>query len=177
MGKRRFLMAVLLMLVVVFSSGVVFAAPSASMLYTETNVGGGWWQYDYMFANSSTAEEYLYSVIFDIASESDAVGLALPLGWDGTVWMGANTTTFLVTFATSGNDIAANTNLSGFSFKVNYQAGSTAYTAYFDDHAGGFDSLSGTTALVPEPISSFLFLAGGATFVVRGYIKRKKKKQ
>jgi hypothetical protein len=168
-------MAVLLMLAVVVSSGVVFAAPSASMLYTETNVGGGWWQYDYMFANSSTAEEYLYSVFFDFAQESDAVGLALPSGWDGTVWMGANTTTYLDTFATSGNDLAAGNNLSGFSFKVNYQAGSTPYTAYFDDHSGGFSSTSGTTALVPEPVSTILFLSGGSVLALRRYIGKKRR--
>jgi len=174
MGKRRFLMVVLLMLVVVFSSAAAFAAPSVIINYSETNLGGSWWQYDYTLTNTSSAREYLYSVFFDFAQESDVVGLALPSGWDGTVWMGANTTDYLDTYSTdSAFDITAYSGLSEFNFKVNYQAGDIPYTAYFDDHKGGYSSASGITA-APEPISSILFLTGGATLAVRRYIKKKK---
>jgi hypothetical protein len=38
----------------------------------------------------------------------------------------------------------------------------------------GDNVVSGTTAFVPEPISSVLFVTGGATLVVRCYLKRKR---
>ena len=173
--KKKFLIsAVLIVSMFVFSS-MALAAPSASInYYGETALGGGWWQYDYRVDNTSTAGESFYSMFLDFSAEAEEVGLALPSGWDGTVWMGANTTSYLDTYSTPGNDLAAGGALSGYSFKVNYQAGSLPYTAYFDDGTGGTLTTSGVTA--PEPISSILFLTGGATLIGRHYRKRKQLK-
>ncbi len=173
--KKKFLIpAVLILSMLVFSS-MALATPNASILYNETALGGGWWQYDYQVANTSDAGEYFYSMFLDFSSTANEEGLGLPTGWDGTVWMGTNTTAYVDTYSTaSGNDLAAGSSLSGFSFKVDYQAGNVPYTAYFDDHAGNTYTTTGVTA--PEPISSLLFLAGGATLVVRHYRKRKQLK-
>jgi hypothetical protein len=66
-------------------------------------------------------------------------------------------------------DIAANSLFSGFSFKVNYKAEDIGYDAYLS----GDNVVSGTTAIVPEPISSILFLTGVVALAVRSYGKRR----
>ena len=126
--KKKFLItAVLIMSMFVFSS-MALAAPSASIWYTESDAGGGWWQYDYQVDNTSSASEYFYSMYLDFSSEVDEVGLALPTGWDGVVWMGSNTTTSVDAYSTDpGNDLAAGNSLSGYSFKVNYKPRPSVY--------------------------------------------------
>ena len=175
--KKKFLIpaVVLIVSMLVFSS-MALAAPNASILYNETDLGGGWWQYDYTVNNTSDAGEYFYSMFLDFSSTVSEEGLALPSGWDGTVWMGTNTTASVDTYSTDlGNDLAAGSSLSGFNFKVNYQAGNVPYTAYFDDHAGNTYTTTGTTTVVPEPISSILFLAGGAVLAGRRYLRRRQR--
>ncbi len=53
------------------------AAPSASIIYNETNLGGGEWKYEYTFFNTSTDNESLYSVWFDFAQTSTVTGSAI----------------------------------------------------------------------------------------------------
>ncbi len=174
--KKKFLIpAVLILSMLVFSS-MALATPSASILYNETALGGGWWQYDYTVNNTSDAGEYFYSMFLDFSSTSNEEGLALPSGWDGTVWMGTNTTAYVDTYSTApGNDLAAGSSLSGFSFKVDYQAGSLPYTAYFSDHADPENTYTTTGVTAPEPISSILFLAGGAVLAGRRYLRRRQR--
>ncbi len=49
-------------------------------------------------------------------------------------------------------------------------------TFYFDDHQGGIYNTSGYTA-TPEPISSVLFLSGGAVFAVRRHLRKRGSKK
>ncbi|MBI4710604.1 MAG: hypothetical protein HY759_05840 [Nitrospirae bacterium] len=159
-----------------FSSVGAYAVSSADIIYLETDLGAGLWQYDYTFYNTSTAGEYLYSVFLDFDHMAGVTRAPLPTNWAGIVWEGINTTPTLDTFSLSNaSDIAANGNLGGFSFTVDYQAGSIPYTAYFSDHDRVFDMTTGTTAVAPEPISSILFLSGGAILAVRRRLMKKTK--
>ncbi len=54
--------------------------------------------------------------------------------------------------------------------------GNIPYTAEFDDHAGNLSTAFGTTAMLPEPISSILFLSGGVILAGRTYVKKRKQK-
>lgn len=155
-------------IMIILISSSAFASRSASILYQELNLGNGLWQYDYTFNNTSDTDEYLYSVWLDFDRSATVTGLPLPTGWGGTMWAGTNTTAYLDT-SSSGfiYDIPAGNSKSGFVFTINYQAGNIPFTAYFDDHAGNISLSAGTTALVPEPLSSLLFLSGGAALIAR----------
>ncbi|RJQ44490.1 MAG: PEP-CTERM sorting domain-containing protein [Nitrospiraceae bacterium] len=156
----------------IFTSGIADASPGARILYQETELGSGLWQYDYTFSNASDADEYLFNVWLDFGQEAEVTGLTLPEGWMGaTVWEGTNRTAYLDPVSTDYSyDIPAGNSLGGFSFTIGYQAGSIPFTAYFDDHNGG-DSyqVAGSTevAIVPEPVSIVLFMSGGAALAAR----------
>lgn len=171
MRHKKLLLTTIVLASLLLLSTTVFAIPSASLLYYETDLGGGLWQYDYTFYNTSTTES-LYSVYFSFTKNTSFTGTSLPTGWYGIVWDGnTQTTDFADTYSTGTSyDIVAGNSLSGFSFTVDYRAGDIAYNAYFS----GDNIVSGTTAVVPEPISSILFLSGGATLAIRSYMKRRK---
>lgn len=181
MKKKMLLMAVLAVSMFLFSSVGAFATSSADILYLETDLGNGMWQYDYTFGNTSTAGEYLYSVFLDLDHTAGVTGSPLPADWAGIVWEGSNNTPTLDTFSLSpASDIAAGSSLGGFSFTVDYQAGNIPYTAYFTNHENSFGMESGTTSgtqvpVAPEPISSILFLSGGAVMAARRRLIKKTK--
>lgn len=169
MKLKKFLITSIVVIGLFASSVMTLAAPRADIKYVETYLGEGLWQYNYTF--TSTGDKALYSVWFDFSQFANVTGETLPTGWNGTVWEGTNYTKYLDTFSTDLiYDIPAGGSLSGFNFTINYQAGNIPYTAYFSDRS----VISGTTAIGPEPISSVLFIAGGATLAARRFFRRKK---
>lgn len=174
MHKGKYLILLVIFHSILFASSLVLAMPAANLMYSEIDLGSGLWQYDYTFYNISTNSEFLYSVDLLFSQQSTVNGFPLPIGWDSTTWEGENQTNFIVTFSTNTSyDIAAGSSLSGFSFTIDYKAGNIGYNAYFDDHQGGIFNTSGITSVVPEPVSSSLFLSGVALFAVRRFLKRR----
>lgn len=168
--KKLFITAVVAV-GMLMSAAMAFATPSASILYLETDLGGSW-QYDYIFQNNSDAGEYLYKVNMDFGQLLDVTGDTLPSGWTTTMWEGTNNTSYVDAFTTDTSyDIAPGSSQSGFRFTVNQQVGSLAYTAEFDDYQNQY-AIAGNTAVVPEPISSVLFLTGGAVMGCRRFFKK-----
>ncbi len=159
MKQGNILLTILLVSAGMLSLSIpAFASAGAALLYEETDLGGGMWQYDYTFYNTSTAGESLYSVYFYFPMMATITGSPLPEGWDGIVWTGTNDSDWLDAFSNEPSyDIAAGTYLSGFSFTIDYRAGNINYDTYYND----LSVVSGTTAIIPEPISYILFLSGG----------------
>ncbi len=155
------------------SSGLVLATPGANILYQETDMGGGWWQYDYTFENTSTVE-YLYSVRLDFDSFNEVADPVLQAGWGG-FWAALSPTMFVETHTSDSSDnIMYGDSLSGFSFQVNDQIGSVSFSAYVDDYEGIRTQVTGMTTVAPEPISSVLFLIGGSTLAARRWFGKKR---
>jgi hypothetical protein len=162
------------------------ADTNASILYDETALSNGLWQYDYTFSNLSTNNEYLYGVQLYLGNSYEVSDTLKGGNWGGS-WGMLSTTSFLETHSSNyANDIAAKDSLSGFSFTVNSQIEGISYAAFFDEHNGSRSYTTGTTALsslsnvplpppvAPEPISTVLFLTGGVTMAFRYRQKRKK---
>ncbi|MBI5740843.1 MAG: hypothetical protein HZA16_08980 [Nitrospirae bacterium] len=156
--------------------GTALASPSASVLYNEIDLENGSYQYDFIFNNTSTQGESLYKVFFYFDQLSMTTGMPLPTGWVGTVWNGPVTNTFINTMALNQNYyIAPDSSMGGFSFTINYQLGESDFVAEFKSPDGKKFAYGGTTApIVPEPVSSTLFIIGGVALGVRTYLKRKK---
>ena len=175
MKLARFLM------VLIFIAGlsVMFSAEAradtgANIVYQEMDLGGGLWQYDYTFYNTSDSES-LYKVFLDFDSPVTVTGSSLPYGWVGVVWDGTYTTTFMDTMSIYSSEyIAANSFEDGFSFTVDSKVGDIGWYAEFRDTTGGLSNLTGATVVVPEPVSTILFITGGAVMAARKRFRRKR---
>ena len=181
MRRRKYLFKMLIVISLFMLAQSALASPSASILYDETELSGGYWQYDYTFLNTSSSE-YLYSVRLEFSESLEVSNPTLGASWEG-MWGNLSPTIFLETHSiNNANDIAAGNELSGFSFRTNSQIGNVAYTTFFDDHNSGRSftteitalNVIGNVAVVPEPISTVLFLSGGATMAFRYRQKRKR---
>ena len=173
-GKILFKLLIVISLFILAQSAL--ASPNASILYDEKDIGGGYWQYDYTFLNTSSSE-YLYGVRLEFSGLFEVNSPTLDGSWEG-MWGNLSPTIFMETHSiNNANDIATGNALSGFSFTINSQIGNTAYTAFFDNHVENRSYTTGTTAsfpVVPEPVSTVLFLTGGAAMAFRYRQKRKR---
>jgi hypothetical protein len=179
MKIKNTLIAVIVSMGFMLFTHAATAATNASFLYNETDLENGYWKYDYTFANLSTNNEYLYGVQLYFGDHYD-IGNTQP----GGAWGMISTTSFLGTHSSNyANDIAAKDSQSSFSFTIDNQIGNISYAAFFDDHSGSTSYTTGTTAsgtfnndspVAPEPVSTVLFLSGGATMAFMYRQKRKR---
>ncbi len=175
----RILLALLLILSVLPASAQT--AIPARILGTETNIGGGLWQYDYTVYNDLDAVAFPNYTLYDVTYQYDPIANltvdALPNRWSDLPDFGQ-----IETLATDvgapplGSEIIPGASLSGFRFTFDYQAGSLPFTALFTNPNdlsnpivyNGFTTLIAASG-VPEP-GAFGLLVGSLScgaFVVR----------
>ncbi len=179
MKFKRFFLAIFLIAGILLISDVASAVQRANIFYDETSLNGGLlWKYDYTFENTSTSDfEFLFSVRLDFNSQYDISNASTAGTWEG--FWGNTSPAFFVESHSSNivSDIAPGEKLSLFSFTADSQIGSTSFTAFFDDHNHNVNMVTGMTSqnppVVPEPVSTVLFLTGGATMAFRYRQKRK----
>lgn len=142
------------------------AVPSADFLYSETDLGGGLWQYNYTLFNTSDpvldAGLDVFDVTIDFSPGATFTLLSLPAGWSEIDGAG-----FTETFSLNpgeppaGTDIAPGTSLNGFSFQFDYQAGDLPFLAFLTNQDGPDPiPFNGTTSSVPEPGTLILLGSG-----------------
>ncbi len=175
MKKAGFLRGMIIAVCLLMLPAVPFASTGASIMYQETSLGEGLWQYDYTFHNTSDASEYLYGVFLSFGQVVNVTDSSLATGWSGAVWGNNGSTSFLDAMSTSySSDIAAGDSRGGFTYTADFQLGSVPFIATFDDQSGNRSSITGTTVpVVPEPLSMILFVAGGSTLALSRRFRKK----
>ena len=175
------LIKIFMVLITIMGLSIMFsaeapAATGAEIVYMEKDLGEGLWQYDFTFSNntSSTSDLYGVALFMDVSEPITVTGSPLPDYWFGTVWEGQNTTTYLDTMSiNSSYYIAPGTSLSGFSFITDQQIAGFDWHAAFNSDSG-VSNIAGTAVVVPEPVSTILFITGGAVMAVRKRFRKKR---
>jgi hypothetical protein len=171
---RRLITVGLLMLGMMCSTGrPAQAIPSADLRYSETDLGGGTWRYDYSMYNTSdpvlNAGFNAYDVLFTLDPAATLTVVSLPPGWDSMGGTGGFWETFSLNpgIFPAGSDVAPGTSLTGFSFDLNQKAGDLPFEVLLSnpndpDNPALFSGTSAPEggAPVPEPSTVLLFCVG-----------------
>ncbi|MDM7995542.1 MAG: PEP-CTERM sorting domain-containing protein [Acidobacteriota bacterium] len=145
-----------LAIVLLFVAGIpaLQAAPIADLSYVETDLGGGFWKYEYTLTNLADPTEdagydlYDLFLIFDKSATVEVV--ELPLGWEFQKGFGfIDIYSGIPGIAPYGCDIAPGESLSGFVLQFDYMVGELPFEVMFTNPAS-----------VPEPSTSVLVLGG-----------------
>ena len=169
---KSFMVVVIIIGLTMFAAGAS-ADTGTSILYQETPLEGGLWEYSYTFGNTSTNGESLYKIFLGFGETLNVVGSPLPSDWVG-LWEGSYATSFLDAMSVNPSTyIAAGDSMNGFVFTVDAQLGDVFLYTEFKDNSGGLSNLTENIAVVPEPISTILFLTGGVVMAVRSRFKKR----
>ena len=162
--------SVLLFLLIV--STVLHAEPMASAIYSETDLGSGFWGYDFTLWNDSDpvsdyADIYDFFLHIDPASNLSAV---TSTDWD--VFYASDFIDWISPIPgamPAGTDIAPGEFLSGFSFTSDTRLPSFAFETYLMNPSGDVFIYGGLASLaanpVPEP-GTLALLGGGLLALV-----------
>lgn len=164
-----------------FSNGILWATPSAQAFFTEYDLGGGLWSYDYILHNTSDPTEdagydiYDFFLLFD--SDIFINNPAAPDNWEWIFSSGEDP--FIDYYSTmpgippTGSDIAPGASLAGFSFTSNRRI-TPEFEVLFNNPSGDpvpYRGQSWNTAPIPEPSALLLLGSGLAVF---GYVRKKR---
>lgn len=177
MKDKKFLVSLVVAALSLFMvSSIALAVPSTNVLYQEVDIGGGTWRYDYAVYNTSNNGENINELWINFIPTT----ISLPLLSISDEWALDpiyHYSTYYDAEAVSGAHIypvdsalIIPENFISFSYLAYRQQSSIYYAVNFTDSS----TLWGDASLVPEPISSILFLSGSAMLTIRGYLRRKK---
>jgi len=146
-----------------------WAVHSSSVLYSESNLGGGLWKYDYKIMNDSDpfadAGYNIYDLFLSFESPLILTNILSPGGWDQI----SDASSFIDWFSTnpgeppSGTDIPPAASLSGFSFVSNTRLASFPFDILLsnpDDPMNPVSVSGTTTSTVPLPSTIYLLITG-----------------
>ena len=132
---RRFLAVAGLALALLPSAAF---AQDARALYTETDLGGGLWRYQYRFLNDLNPVAFAGFNLYDMVFTLNGTTLITP-ETAAPNWVDITTTDFIEYFSLfpgsppGGSDIGPGGSLSGFAFVANQQLGDLDFVATFTD--------------------------------------------
>lgn len=186
---RKYLVRSIYLMLFVLLSNPVWAIPMAEIQYLETDLGDGFFQYDYFITNTTDPSTDpgldIFEVFFTFESAVEITIVSLPTDWDSNPLIDSPelidfADVFSISFGASpvGADIGPGMTLGGFNFVFNPQVGNTEFIASFWDsiNAEFGGEFSGTTAPVPEPATILLLASGITGLGIFGRKRFKKKK-
>jgi hypothetical protein len=171
----------LVILMALLTPNVGSATPMADIRYVETDIGGGFWQYEYIVFNTSDptndAGSDLYFVFLGFSTEISLQIISLPTDWDAIFNFPVTDYVDLVSISPGippdGNDIAPGAYLGGFVLQFDEKVENVAFDVTFANLLDPENPITseGTTTPVPEP-ATILLLAAGITGL--GFVRRRR---
>jgi len=154
----------LAMLAVLLVVPAAHATMSADILYTETELSEGLWQYNFTVENTSSlgdSHPYLWNVALDFDEYANVTILSSPENWtigSFTSSFDLNDTDYLEMYSDKSDSDVLPGALTGLSFTADHRLGEIIYEVWFSDHGTPEDwtSISGTASAVPEPATCWL---------------------
>ena len=178
MKKINITVITLALLAFLLISSSAQAAVSANVLYSETDLGAGLWQYDFTFENTSMVDDshpYLWKVSLDFEEYAYIELLNSPKDWTTGSYIGSlpDTTDYVELYSDAVEyDVFSGGILSGLNFTADYQLGEISYIAEFSDH-GEFEDWTSVEGMAsPVPVPGAVWLLGSGLLGLAG-IRRK----